>query len=123
MSEGGWGFPGDGGEFREATDSFPQEDGEREGDKGGGGRFGAPERDASGSDGSAGSNKPVDLRAAGTKSGQTTNTGGSSRQPREDMIYVNNNYDPERRLPPVKVWDLTAISIVARINVSQDLIY
>jgi hypothetical protein len=39
---------------------------------------------------------------------------GWSRSPKEDSIYVSSSYDPERRLPPMKMEDLTAISIMAR---------
>jgi hypothetical protein len=39
-----------------------------------------------------------------------------SRPLREDSIYVNSSCDPERRLPPMKVEDLTAISMMARLK-------
>jgi hypothetical protein len=41
---------------------------------------------------------------------------GWSCPPKEDSIYVSSSYDPERRLPPMKQEDLTAISIMARFN-------
>jgi hypothetical protein len=39
---------------------------------------------------------------------------GWSRPPKEDLLYVNSTFDPERKLPPMKKEDLTAISIMAR---------
>jgi hypothetical protein len=39
---------------------------------------------------------------------------GWSRPPREDSTYISSSYVPERRLPPMKQEDLTAISIMAR---------
>jgi hypothetical protein len=39
---------------------------------------------------------------------------GWSRPPTEDSMYVNNLFDPERKLPPMRKEDLTAISIMAR---------
>jgi hypothetical protein len=39
---------------------------------------------------------------------------GWSRSPREDSTYISISCDLERRLPPMKQEDLTAISIMAR---------
>jgi hypothetical protein len=39
---------------------------------------------------------------------------GWSQPPTVDAVYINSSLDPERKLPPMRKEDLTAISIMAR---------
>jgi hypothetical protein len=39
---------------------------------------------------------------------------GWSQPPAEDSMYINNSFDPERKLPPMKKEDMTAILIMER---------
>jgi hypothetical protein len=98
-----------GGESREFSQSFPKKNLEREGDEGSGRGAGTLKEDAGGNHGTACSTISKDLTAFGAKSRRASN---SSRL----VSTSKDRLDTERKLPLMKVDDLTTISIMARIS-------